>query len=212
MGDDFRTSFLTYYIRSLGERTRDEKRGTKLGFDWIIYNLALAEDWSPHRLPFLRGRQRNVNDEDRTGIRRGLCLSVARSEDASRLRPQGRGTQQHELDGPEIRHRPAQCECSRSHPARACRRYPGRGDPRVQQGRGPDWCRTLRPTRRAIRDAGRRSRVPAVRPVEPDGHRWPGTGVPAGAITAAATVLQPLLLYLRSSLTSGTGQTSGRTS
>jgi hypothetical protein len=54
MSDDFRTSFLTYYIQSLGERTRDEKRGTKFGFDWIIYNLALAEDWAPHRLPFLR--------------------------------------------------------------------------------------------------------------------------------------------------------------
>ena len=51
---EFRTSFLTYYIRSLGERTREEKRGTKFGFDWVIYNLALAEDWIPHRLPFIR--------------------------------------------------------------------------------------------------------------------------------------------------------------
>lgn len=51
---DFRTSFLTYYIQSLGERTREEKRGTKFGFDWIIYNLALSEDWIPHRLPFIR--------------------------------------------------------------------------------------------------------------------------------------------------------------
>lgn len=51
---DFRTSFLTYYIQSLGERTREEKRGTKFGFDWVIYNLALAEDWVPHRLPFIR--------------------------------------------------------------------------------------------------------------------------------------------------------------
>lgn len=54
MSDDFRTSFLTYYIQSLGERTREEKGGTKFGFDWIIYNLALAEDWIPLRLPFLR--------------------------------------------------------------------------------------------------------------------------------------------------------------
>jgi hypothetical protein len=54
MSDDFKTSFLTYYVQSLGERTREEKRGTKFGFDWIIYNLALAEDWTPHRLPFLR--------------------------------------------------------------------------------------------------------------------------------------------------------------
>lgn len=55
MSNDPKTSFLTYYIRSLGERTREEKRGTKFGFDWIIYNLGIAEDWTPHRLPFLRG-------------------------------------------------------------------------------------------------------------------------------------------------------------
>jgi hypothetical protein len=54
MSDEFKTSFLTYYIHSLGERTREEKKGTKFGFDWIIYNLALAEDWTPQRLPFLR--------------------------------------------------------------------------------------------------------------------------------------------------------------
>lgn len=51
---DSRTSFLTYYIQSLGERTREEKRGTKFGFDWVIYNLALADEWIPHRLPFIR--------------------------------------------------------------------------------------------------------------------------------------------------------------
>jgi hypothetical protein len=54
VSEDLKTSFLTYYVRSLAERTREEKRGTKFGFDWIIYNLALAEDWRPHRLPFLR--------------------------------------------------------------------------------------------------------------------------------------------------------------
>jgi hypothetical protein len=55
MTNDQKTSFLTYYVRSLAERTRVEKSGTKLGFDWVIYNLALAADWTPHRLPFLRG-------------------------------------------------------------------------------------------------------------------------------------------------------------
>ena len=55
MTNDLKTSFLTYYIRSLAERTRVEKSGTKLGFDWIVYNLALAADLAPHRLPFLRG-------------------------------------------------------------------------------------------------------------------------------------------------------------
>jgi hypothetical protein len=55
MSIDVKTSFLTYYIQSLGERTRAEKKGTKFGFDWIVYNLALAEDLIPHRLPFFRG-------------------------------------------------------------------------------------------------------------------------------------------------------------
>ena len=51
---DLVTSFLTYYVQSLAERTRVEKAGTKYGFDWIIYNLALADDLVPVRLPFLR--------------------------------------------------------------------------------------------------------------------------------------------------------------
>lgn len=55
MNTDQKTSFLTYYIQSLGERTREETRGTKFGFDWIIYNLGVSQGWSPHRLPFFRG-------------------------------------------------------------------------------------------------------------------------------------------------------------
>jgi hypothetical protein len=54
MSPDVTTSFLTYYIRSLGERTRAEKTSTKFGFDWIIYNLALADSLTPYRLPFIR--------------------------------------------------------------------------------------------------------------------------------------------------------------
>jgi hypothetical protein len=54
MTADVATSFITYYIRSLAERTRVEKTSTKYGFDWIIYNLALAEGLTPCRLPFLR--------------------------------------------------------------------------------------------------------------------------------------------------------------
>ncbi|UFS72474.1 hypothetical protein LPW11_09835 [Geomonas sp. RF6] len=54
MTPDLTTSFLTYYIRSLAERTREEKSGTKYGFDWIIYNVALADDLTPYRLPFIR--------------------------------------------------------------------------------------------------------------------------------------------------------------
>ena len=51
---DLITSYLTYYVQSLAERSRVEKTGTKYGFEWIIYNLALAENWTPVRLPFLR--------------------------------------------------------------------------------------------------------------------------------------------------------------
>ncbi|MFW9876707.1 MAG: hypothetical protein ACFFG0_26735 [Candidatus Thorarchaeota archaeon] len=39
---------------SLGERTRVEKKTTKIGFDWIIYNLALSNNWTLIRLPFFR--------------------------------------------------------------------------------------------------------------------------------------------------------------
>jgi hypothetical protein len=61
MTTDLKTSFLTYYIHSLAERTRVEKTGTKFGFDWIIYNLGLAVDWTPHRLPFLRGSASEIS-------------------------------------------------------------------------------------------------------------------------------------------------------
>jgi len=46
--------FLTNYISSLLERTRIEKKSIKLGFDWLIYQLALAKNWQPIRLPFFR--------------------------------------------------------------------------------------------------------------------------------------------------------------
>ena len=51
---DSKTPFLTFYLRSLAERTRLEKKNTKFGFDWVIYNLAIAQDLIPHRLPFFR--------------------------------------------------------------------------------------------------------------------------------------------------------------
>jgi len=54
MTPDLEISFLTYYLQSLGERTRVEKKGTNWGFDWVVYNLALAEEGKPVRLPFLR--------------------------------------------------------------------------------------------------------------------------------------------------------------
>lgn len=48
------TSFLSNYLTSLLERTREEKQGLKIGFDWVIYNLAIVKNWTPVRLPFFR--------------------------------------------------------------------------------------------------------------------------------------------------------------
>ena len=46
--------FLTEYIVSLSERTRFEKGEVKIGFDQVIYSLALAKNWQPIKIPFLR--------------------------------------------------------------------------------------------------------------------------------------------------------------
>ncbi len=39
---------------SLLERTRQEKGLLKIGFDWVMFNLAIVRDWTPVRLPFIR--------------------------------------------------------------------------------------------------------------------------------------------------------------
>lgn len=79
MSADFATSFLTYYIRSLGERTREEKSSTKFGFDWIIYNLALAEELIPCRLPFIRGGPDEIS-KTKTEPEFGVDLSFLSSD------------------------------------------------------------------------------------------------------------------------------------
>ena len=48
------TTFLSNYLTSLLERTRKEKSGLKIGFDWVVYNLAVVKNWTPVRLPFFR--------------------------------------------------------------------------------------------------------------------------------------------------------------
>ncbi len=48
------TPFLSNYLTSLLERTRNERIGKKIGFDWVVYNLAIAKNWTPRRLPFFR--------------------------------------------------------------------------------------------------------------------------------------------------------------
>lgn len=54
MNDNFKIVFLTEYLLSLAERTRVEKNTIKYGFDWVIYNIAIAKNWIPVRLPFFR--------------------------------------------------------------------------------------------------------------------------------------------------------------
>jgi hypothetical protein len=54
MTSDSFIGFLTDYISALPERTRLEKGAIKTGFDWIIYQLGIAKNWSPFQLPFFR--------------------------------------------------------------------------------------------------------------------------------------------------------------
>jgi len=54
-------SFLTHYVGSLYERTRQEKKGLNIGFDWVVYQLGLARDWIPLRLPFYRQMHEGVS-------------------------------------------------------------------------------------------------------------------------------------------------------
>ncbi len=49
-----RKIFIQNYIMSLKERTRNQQSGIVLGFDWVIYNLALSKNWVPIDLPFFR--------------------------------------------------------------------------------------------------------------------------------------------------------------
>ncbi len=54
MMDESSVNFLVYYLQSLKERTREESSGTKFGIDWVVYNIAIQEGWTPYRLPFFR--------------------------------------------------------------------------------------------------------------------------------------------------------------
>ncbi len=84
MTAEFVTGFLTSYLHSLAERTREEVGGTKFGFDWVIYNLGLAEDWTPIRLPFVRAGS-DTTAQTKTEAEFGIDFSFL-SPDRSRLR------------------------------------------------------------------------------------------------------------------------------
>jgi hypothetical protein len=79
MTPDVKISFLTYYIRSLAERTRVEKSSTKFGFDWVIYNLALADNLTPYRLPFIRSGPTEIS-KTKTEPEFGIDSSFLSSE------------------------------------------------------------------------------------------------------------------------------------
>lgn len=94
MTPDVKTAFLTYYIRSLAERKRVEKTSTKFGFDWVIYNLALADNLTPYRLPFFRSGPTEISKtktETEFGIdssflsqdRKALTIYVLKDEELS---------------------------------------------------------------------------------------------------------------------------------
>lgn len=82
MSADLKTSFVKYYIRSLAERTRVEKTGTKFGFDWIIYNLALADELVPVRLPFFRSGPAEIS-KTKTEVEFGVDLAFLSQNRAS---------------------------------------------------------------------------------------------------------------------------------
>lgn len=55
MTPDTITTFLSGYLHSLREETRDEKTGAKFGFDHVVLKLAEADNLIPLRLAFHRG-------------------------------------------------------------------------------------------------------------------------------------------------------------
>lgn len=69
-----RKVFLNNYIISLNERTRNEKNGLKIGFDWIIYNLAINKNWKPISLPFFRSEDEQ-NFITKTGAQFGIDMA-----------------------------------------------------------------------------------------------------------------------------------------
>ena len=69
-----RKTFINSYILSLKERTRNEKKGLQIGFDWIIYNLGIAKNWVPTNLPFFRSISEN-NFITKTGAQFGIDMA-----------------------------------------------------------------------------------------------------------------------------------------
>jgi len=60
MNPEIITTFLSGYLHSLREETRDEKTGNKYGFDHVILKLAEADNLIPLRLAFHRGGRKSA--------------------------------------------------------------------------------------------------------------------------------------------------------
>lgn len=54
MKPEVTNTFLTSYLKSLKEESRDTKHGRKYGFDHIILKIAEAQQWIPLRIPYYR--------------------------------------------------------------------------------------------------------------------------------------------------------------
>ncbi len=83
MGESWQTAFLSSYLQSLTERSREEKKKTQYGIDWVFYNLGLAEGWTPLRLPFFRGGN-DAMSTSKTETEFGIDISF-QSEDKKTL-------------------------------------------------------------------------------------------------------------------------------
>lgn len=74
--------FVTGYLLSLKERSREESQGVKWGIDWVIYNLGLALYGKAFRLPFLR--QTATTTKSKTEAEFGIDLAFL-SDDGKRF-------------------------------------------------------------------------------------------------------------------------------
>jgi hypothetical protein len=72
-------TFVTTYLASLKERTRNEQSGVKWGIDWVVYNLGQALYGKPVRLPFLRQAD-PTQLKSKTEAEFGIDLSFISSE------------------------------------------------------------------------------------------------------------------------------------
>jgi len=214
--DDFRTSFLTYYIQSLGERTREEgeaRNQVRLRLDHLQPRAGGGVD-SATDCRFLRaGGQRNVNDENGGPSSASTLPSSLPDEQTLRifvlkdevLKNSTWGAQSFDIDLRKRKHTRFVETRTEHHQVR-------RGDPRVQQGRESHRRRVVRPG--WVAALGTRVGDHATLRFD----RWNLTAIVNRVKSSLLTPVSPAPEILqatsrtsaRSSRTSGTAPTSGR--